>query len=312
MDLICVGLTTLDILGRPIDTIPAHEGGKLIEQIELVPAGTAAGTALVASLLGLRTSLLGAVGDDTIGRVVRAELTRHGVDLTLTAELAGTRTSATILPIDSHGRRPTLHALGASMALQLTQAHFTALSGTRFVHYAAVGAPHLDAGPGAEFLRAAKQAGAYVTLDLISPRPNAMQVLATLLPYVDCFMPSLTEAKSLSGLDDPRAAARHFRDHGAPVCIIKRGPAGVLLASDEGMTDLPAFETEIIDTTSCGDSFCAGFIAGRARGFAPVDAARLGCATAALVAQGLGTLGKLRDFAQAEAYAATTPCRNAA
>ena len=51
-----------------------------------------------------------------------------------------------------------------------------------------------------------------------------------------------------------------------------------------------------MDTTSCGDSYCAGFIAALDRGWAPVEAARFATATAALVAQGLATLGKLESF----------------
>src|SRR5277367_4602112 len=64
--LLAIGLTTLDILGRPIDAIPADGTGRLIDEIELVPAGTAGGTALVAAKLGLKTKLLSALGADRI------------------------------------------------------------------------------------------------------------------------------------------------------------------------------------------------------------------------------------------------------
>ena len=55
-----------------------------------------------------------------------------------------------------------------------------------------------------------------------------------------------------------------------------------------------------IDTTSCGDSYCAGFIAALDRGWPSREAAHFATATAALVAQGLGTLGKLESFAATE------------
>ena len=44
-----------------------------------------------------------------------------------------------------------------------------------------------------------------------------------------------------------------------------------------------------VDTTGCGDAFSAGFLRGLALGRERRDAAVLGCAAAALVAQGLGT-----------------------
>jgi sugar/nucleoside kinase (ribokinase family) len=50
------------------------------------------------------------------------------------------------------------------------------------------------------------------------------------------------------------------------------------------------------DTTSCGDAFCAGFIAALDRGWAPLDACRLANMTAGLVAEGYGTLGALLGF----------------
>ena len=66
-------------------------------------------------------------------------------------------------------------------------------------------------------------------------------------------------------------------------------------------TTLPAYAITPVDTTSCGDSYCAGFIAALSRGWAPLDAARFGTATAALVAQGLATLGKVESFEATEA-----------
>ena len=52
---------------------------------------------------------------------------------------------------------------------------------------------------------------------------------------------------------------------------------------------VPAFPVEVLDTTGCGDAFSAGFLRGLSLGRSRRDAAVLGCAAAALVAQGLGT-----------------------
>ena len=52
---------------------------------------------------------------------------------------------------------------------------------------------------------------------------------------------------------------------------------------------VPAFQVDVVDTTGCGDAFSAGFLRGLALGRDRAEAARMGCATAALVAQGLGT-----------------------
>jgi sugar/nucleoside kinase (ribokinase family) len=59
----------------------------------------------------------------------------------------------------------------------------------------------------------------------------------------------------------------------------------------------------VVDTTGCGDAYSAGFITGICRGWDAVTAGRFGTATAALVAQGLGSDGTLVNFEQALAFA---------
>jgi sugar/nucleoside kinase (ribokinase family) len=311
-DLLAVGLTTLDIVGYPIDAIPAGEAGVLISGIDIVPAGTAGGFALVAALLGLKTGLVSALGDDRAGRFVRGVLEAYGVDTALTPTLPGFPTSATILPIDSQGRRPTLHAPGASLLMELDDAAIEAASHSRFIHWAAIGARRIDPAQRDRFLRAAKDAGAVITCDLIAPAPDAAAELAAIAPLLDCFLPSLVEAQFLTGQADPAACAAALLATGIPAVVIKLGAAGTLVASADGVASFPAFQVEVMDTTSCGDSFCAGYVAALSRGFTMADRIRFASATAALVAQGLGTLGKLQDFDHTLAESRTMRVRETA
>jgi sugar/nucleoside kinase (ribokinase family) len=79
------------------------------------------------------------------------------------------------------------------------------------------------------------------------------------------------------------------------------GAAGALVVDRESETRVPAFEVDVVDTTGCGDAFSAGFLRGLALGRSRADAARLGCAAAALVAQGLGSDHGAFDLASADA-----------
>jgi len=310
--LVCVGLTTLDIVARAIDRLPQAEGGLLIEGIEVVPAGTAGGAAMVAATLGVETRLVTAIGDDRPGRFVRMALEETGVDTGLVAQLPGRRTSQTVLAIDSAGRRPNFHALGAGHFTEITPEAIEAAKAARFIHWGGVGSPRLERGPGAELLAAARAAGATVTLDLIAPQASAMDELARLLPHVDYFMPSAAEALPLAGADDLDRAADVFLGLGAGACIFKSGAAGSYVARGGERTWLPAHDITALDTTSCGDSYCAGFIAALDRGWPVLEACRFATATAALVAQGLGTLGTLADFASTERAMRETPLRETA
>ncbi len=294
--LLAIGLTTLDIVARPIDALTHTERASYVDGIACVPAGTAAGAAMVAAKLGLSVTLVGAVGDDMIGGFVRLGLDSAGVDTRLLATRAGVRTSTTLLAVESDGRRSAYHMMGAGTTAAVIEDVLEAARQVRFLHYGAIGGLATDGGPGEALLRVAKEAGATVTCDLISPRPNAPDEIRRLMPFVDFFMPSAAEALSLSGSPDLYEAAAHFQALGAKACVIKNGTAGSVVAMGKERHQIPAYAVEAVDTTSCGDSFCAGFIAALDRGWAPLDACRFASMTAAQVAQGLGTLGKLRGF----------------
>ena len=70
---------------------------------------------------------------------------------------------------------------------------------------------------------------------------------------------------------------------------------------------MPAFAVDVVDTTGCGDAFSAGFLRGLGLGRGTREAAVLGCAAAAFVAQGLGSDYGDFDLDTADEFAAATP-----
>ncbi len=309
--LLAIGLVTLDVVASPIDDLPKAEGTTLVKGIACAPAGTAGGAAMVAARLGVPVKLASALGDDLVGRFVRMALQEEGIDTSLLPIMEGMPTSTTVLAVDSQGRRPNFHALGAGMLANAGDDVVAAAKEVAFLHYGGVGGPKLDRGPGAALLQAAHAAGAIVTCDLISPQASALEELKRLLPFVDYFMPSAAEALSLTGAADLDAAADVFLAMGAKACIIKNGGQGSYVVLPSGRQTLPAHAITPVDTTSCGDSYCAGFIAALSRGRTPLEACRFATATAALVAQGLATLGKLDSFEATEAAMSAMPLAEA-
>lgn len=102
---------------------------------------------------------------------------------------------------------------------------------------------------------------------------------------------------------------RRLPPDGAGGCIFKDGANGSIVIDAEGLRRVPAHAITPVDTTSCGDSYCAGFIAGLDRGWSVIEAARLASAVSALVARGVGTLGLLDGFAGAERLMREGPLR---
>lgn len=306
IDLLTVGLTTVDIAVHTVDALPPIDTGVLVETIKLSPAGTAAGAAMVAAKLGLNVALMSAVGDDLQGFAVRHGLEQAGVDTQFLATDPTMPTSSTVLPVRSCGQRSTYHMVGASMFFDIADAVWAALPQIKAVHWGAVNMPGVQR-QGADFLRAAKAAGAFITCDLVSPREGTLEDLGRILPYVDFFMPSLAEVEKVHGSGDLAGAAKRFMDLGARGCIFKLGDEGAVLFGPDRELRVPALPIEPVDTTTCGDSFCTGFQTARLHGFSEERSLAFATATAAQVAMGLGTVGKLESFESTLALAQQVP-----
>jgi sugar/nucleoside kinase (ribokinase family) len=116
-------------------------------------------------------------------------------------------------------------------------------------------------------------------------------------------MPNDAEALAVAGDSDVSTAAQRLRALGAECVIVKRGGDGCLILDDDGERTLPAYDAPVVDTTGCGDAFCAGVIVARCAGWSMDEAARLGCATGALNLRGLGSDAGARDLDEALAFA---------
>jgi sugar/nucleoside kinase (ribokinase family) len=258
--------------------------------------------------LGLKTTLVGAIGNDDMGRMMDEMLRNHRVDTSLLHRRSDMPTAATILAINSKGERPTFHAVGASVFLEIDDERRKRIVESRFVHWGGAGTMlNLDGGTGAEILKEAKSSGAVVTCDFISPMEGTLAALKNVMPHVDYFMPSLEEAMEVSSTTTPDDAARAFLDMGAKCCILKCGAKGSRLVDGERNIRIPAFQVDVYDTTGCGDSYCAGFIAALSRGWEVEKACQFGSAVAAIVATGLGSDAGITDFSQAENVMNTFP-----
>lgn len=309
-DAVFVGLTVLDIAGRPVNLIPDGGGVQFIDQIRLNPAGTASGAAMNACKLGIHTATVACLGEDEKADFILNVYQRLGIDCSLIQRTKTVETSATILTIRPDGERPALHCRGASDYLFIEDHDFDSVCNTRFLHHGGTGLlAKMDQGQSARLLQYAKAKGVTTSFDLIAPGPNTLSLLSSLLPHVDYFMPSLEEAAFLSGLRHPADIAAFFFDQGVGTCIFKAGAEGSYVFGPDFSLRIPAYRVTVSDTTGCGDSYCGGFIAGRVRGWDIERACRLGSAVSALVATGLGSDAGVIDWDHTLQFMAQTPTR---
>jgi sugar/nucleoside kinase (ribokinase family) len=314
-DVVSLGIHILDVLGRPVHRIPPKQDVDLLEEIRLTVAGTAAGTSVDLAKLGVSVLAMGAIGEDAAGNFIVDTMNRYGIDTSGLRRKPGVQTSATMLPIRPNGERPALHVLGANAELTLEDIDWNAIAAAKHLHFGGTYLmPKLDGEPTAQILKFAREHGVTTTLDLIAiDRPDLLEVIEPALPWVDYFMPGLEEARMISGLQDREAVIRFFLDRGAKHTVFKMGEEGSSVAwydEDGALREirLPAFETTIVDSTGCGDSYCAGFIVGLLNGWDLEECARLGSACGALVITGLGSDAGIVDLDQTIAFMnAATP-----
>jgi sugar/nucleoside kinase (ribokinase family) len=261
-DVSVIGLYILDILGRPVSRIPERGNVDFIEEIRLTVAGTAGGTVVDTAKLGLKSLAVGAVGDDEKADWVLLTLEKHGIDVSAMQRLSGIPTSATILNVRPNGERPALHVRGASDHFDVPASAYAQVFDAKIIHLGGTGLlKKLDGPASLTLLKQAKKRGCTVTFDLIAASAETLAIVEPLLPYVDYFMPSIEEARDMSGQSSAEDCALFYLDRGARACVFTMGGEGAFYADENGQRlKSPAYDIKVVDTTGCGDAFDAGFI----------------------------------------------------
>ena len=301
---VSLGIHILDILGRPVTRIPPRQDVDLLEEIRLTVAGTAAGMSVDLAKLGGNVVAMGAIGHDTAGQFIIDTMGRYGIDTSHLVVKDGVQTSATMLPIRPNGERPALHVLGANAELTfddldlevIRNAHVLHLGGTCLMS-------KFDGEPSRRVLEYAKDHGVTTTHDLIAiDRPDLLDLIAPLMPFVEYFMPGIDEARLIARKPEVsrQELIRYFLDLGAKHTVFKMGAEGSSIGWYENgelqEIRIPAYRVPVVDSTGCGDAYCAGFIVGLTKGWSLEEAGRFGTAASALVITGLGSDAGIIDF----------------
>jgi sugar/nucleoside kinase (ribokinase family) len=309
-----IGPHILDVLGRPVESIPAGQGSARLTEIRATAAGTAAGTGVDLAKLGSSVHSIGAVGTDLLADILIAALSAHGVDTGGLVRTSAAQTSATILPIRPSGERPALHVPGATRLLSLADIDVAGLAGFDAV---LLGGPDALAGlSGADLetvVAAAKSGGALVAIDVLHPgNERDFARIGPALSSADWFWPNADQLLALTGRTDLELAIGDVLALGTGGVAVTLGADGCLVtcgasagSGDSKLTHIPAAAVDVVDTTGCGDGFNAGMLTGLLLGCDPADAAWLGIACGALVATGLGSDAGLESLDQVLAFLRT-------
>ncbi|WP_149142147.1 bifunctional 5-dehydro-2-deoxygluconokinase/5-dehydro-2-deoxyphosphogluconate aldolase [Gemmobacter caeruleus] len=284
LDVITIGRASVDLYGAQVGG-RLEDMGSFEKYIGGSPCNMAAGTAR----LGLRSALISRVGDEHMGRFIREELAREGVDVRGVITDPERLTALVLLGIRDDSQFPLIFYREncADMALCeadidpafIAEARAVVATGTHLSH------PQTEAAV-LKALGLARETGGLTALD-IDYRPNLWGLaghgdgesrfiasaavtakLQSTLHLFDLIVGTEEEFHIAGGSTDTVTALRAVRAVSGATLVCKRGAAGAVAFTgaipdtlDEGETG-PGFPIEVFNVLGAGDGFMSGLLKG--------------------------------------------------
>lgn len=268
MDAAVFGLIVADLIASPMNLrgeLPAPGGLQIIDTIELTTGGNVCNTGIAMAKLGMSTAAAGVVGKDVLGLAITDRLTKVGMDTSCVFADSREQTSATVVAVEPGGERCFFYTPGATKLLDAATFRkcFDTFKKCRIVQVGYFGLlPAMTADLPALFAEL-KRASPHtlIALDTVNP-PADWSLLEPVLPHVDIFAPSRTEAEALTKEKDPKAMIAAFRRHLPKSALvgIKLDAEGALVDDGKQQLFVPAYKIKCVDTTGAGDTWFGGFL----------------------------------------------------
>jgi sugar/nucleoside kinase (ribokinase family) len=292
-----------DIIFTGLTNMPAAEQDTMASGLEIVLGGQTATIARALTRLGLEVTFVGRVGDDYYGRWAVGQLRADGVNTSGIVIDPGLRTGATVA-LSTGAERAFVTYLGSITEIRRGDITQEILGRADHLH---VGSYFLQRSLHPEMLdlfREAKRRGLTTSVD--PGWDNFMEWNAGILevlPFVDVFLPNLVEAQQITGAGSVAAALEALAQRGK-IVVVKMGGEGCQVRHGKAHFHVPAFEVPVVDVTSAGDVFNAGFLYGFLADWRLERTARFANACGAIAVSQVGSAGIISGVAQVEEFLA--------
>jgi 2-dehydro-3-deoxygluconokinase len=299
---VCIGETMAALAPAPSASL------ETAEELRVSVAGAESNVAMYLADLGIPVSWLSALGDDALGRRVRAEVGAAGVDVggvrcdperptgLLVKEPTGTRTRVHYYRGNSAASAMGPDVLDDDRLRSASVVHLTGVTPALSPSCRSLVAKALTIPPG--------ERSYAISFDVnhrpaLWPPGTAAAVLHDLADRADITFVGLDEAQELWDADLEPADVRKLLSH-PRLLVVKDGGHAATAFSDEGRWTVPALGTDVVEPVGAGDAFAAGALTGLLRGGSIECALRLGHITAASALKVTGDHGPLPDSARIE------------
>ncbi|MEV2274429.1 ribokinase [Nocardiopsis sp. NPDC049922] len=289
------GSVNMDLVAY-VDQVPSSGETVAGTDFRQVPGGKGANQAVAAARAGADVAFLGAVGDDSFGGELRANLLDSGVDVSGLRTVPGASGVAHIV-VDGSGGNRIIVVPGAN-----GEVRGTVDGDAEIIDGSAALLLQLEL-PMEAVLAAARTGSALGVPVYLTPAP-ARELPDELLECVDVLVPNQHEAAAVTGCVEPREALAALLER-VPQVLLTLGEDGCLFGR-RGVepVHVPAREVRAVDTTAAGDTYCGSFAVARAEGRSPEEAMRFAAAAAALSVQRPGASSSMPARAEVEALLA--------
>jgi ribokinase len=264
--------------------------------------GKGANQALAIARMGVPAGIIGAVGQDAFGDEMLANLSAANVNILGVARRSDVPSGTAMIVLDASGQNQIVVANGANDTLSAADIELHAdviRAGRALVVQLETPLPGVAAA-----VRIAANAGVPV---LLNPAPFA-SVPDDLLRLCAFIIPNEGEAAKLTDVEvrdveSAAIAARRLRKR-APHAeiLITLGANGVWIDAQTFTGHVPGFNVTAVDTVGAGDTFIGAFVVRMVEGSDVREAARFGCAAAAIAVTRRGAQTSIPVRAEVERF----------
>lgn len=253
MDVLVLGSLNMDLVAR-VDRLPKPGETLTGKSFATVPGGKGANQAVAAARLGATTAMVGRVGDDSFGQVLRSSLRAEKIDTRAIAASAHSPSGTALITVSADDNHIIVIGGANGEISEIDLERLTPLFAQAKVLLLQFEIPLAVVEKAAAL---AHLAGLTVIVD---PAPAEGPLAPDFCEYISILTPNQTEAALLTGkpVEDVAgaiAAAETLQQQGIAVVIVKLGALGSVCATANGSFAVPAFPVQAIDTVAAGDAF---------------------------------------------------------
>ena len=236
------------------------------DTLTYVPGGKGANQTYAAGKIGGNVTMLGCVGNDSIGERLIQNLAASGANTAAIRRVDGKPTGTAVIYVNEEGDNSIVVVGGANAEYDhlIAEADYVMLQMEipyDTVFYA---------------IRRASEFGKIVILNP-APAPQPEQIPADVWGKIDYFTPNETELLMLTrqdvlSMENVKKGAESLIQKGVKQVLVTLGDKGVFFHDGKNTEVFPARKVEAVDTTAAGDCFSGAFVTGLAEGKTIADA----------------------------------------